>query len=175
MVDGFAQARGGVAIVIDGDLQHPPEKIPALVSEIRSGADLVVASRRVPGGSGGLGLTVVRDRMSRWAANLSRLLFPYRVGRIADPLSGYFAIRLDRLDVSRLHPDGFKILIEVLATHAELSTLEIPFGFEDRHEGESKASLGQGLRFLSHLIDLRLRCSRPWAGSVGPQRVFRSS
>ncbi len=175
VVDGFAEARGGIAIVIDGDLQHPPEKIPALVSEIRSGIDLVVASRRIPGGSGGHGLTATRDRMSRWAANLSRLLFPYRVGRIADPLSGYFAIRLDRLDVSRLHPDGFKILIEVLATHAELSTLEIPFGFEDRHEGESKASLGQGLRFLSHLIDLRLRCSRPWAGSVGPQRVFRSS
>ncbi len=175
VVDGFAKAKGSVVVVIDGDLQHPPEEIPTLVSQVRSGADLVVASRRIDGGSGSQGLTTTRDWMSRWAAKLSRTVFPQRVGRVADPLSGFFALRLDRIDQSRLHPDGFKILIEILATHSELSTVEVPFRFARRVEGESKVSLGQGARFLSHLMDLRLRTSRPWAGSVGTQRIFRSS
>lgn len=174
VVDGLMQADGAIAVVIDGDLQHPPEEIPTLVTEVRGGADLVVASRRIAGGSGGAGLTVTRDWMSRQAGGVSRMLFPQRVGRIADPLSGFFAVRLDRIEQHRLHPDGFKILIEILATHPELTTTEVPFQFADRAEGQSKASLGQGTRFLSHLLDLRLRTSRPWGGSIGTQRVFRS-
>lgn len=174
VVDGFAEARGSIAVVIDGDLQHPPEKIPALVSQVQSGTDLVVASRRVDGGSGGDGLTVRRDWMSRAAGRCSRSIFPQRVGRIADPLSGFFAVRLSQVDHGRLHPDGFKILIELLATHAELSTTELPYRFADREEGASKADVRQGIRFISHLLDLRLRTSRPWAGSVGPQRIYGS-
>lgn len=175
VVDGFAVASGTIAVVIDGDLQHPPEKIPTLVRDIRSGADLVVASRRIEGGSGGEGLTITRDWMSRFAGRMSRLLFPQRVGRVQDPLSGFFALRLDRIDQTRLHPDGFKILIEVLATHPGLATAEIPYRFTDREEGQSKADLGQGVRFFSHLLDLRLRTCRPWAGAVGSQREFRSA
>jgi len=90
-------------------------------------------------------------------------------------LSGFFAVRLDRVDLDVLHPDGFKILVELLVTHPELAVAEVPFEFGGRESGHSKASVGQGLVFLGHLVDLRLRTSRPWAGAVGPQRVFRSA
>src|SRR5262245_13787431 len=43
---GFDKARGRHVAVMDGDLQHPPALLPALVAEAqRTGADVVIASR----------------------------------------------------------------------------------------------------------------------------------
>jgi polyisoprenyl-phosphate glycosyltransferase len=43
---GLAVARAGWRVVMDGDLQDPPEAIPALLEQIRSGCDVVFAARR---------------------------------------------------------------------------------------------------------------------------------
>ncbi len=170
VVDGFASARGEIAVVLDGDLQHPPSVIPRLVEhlDLRAGSDLVVATRRVPGGSDGVGLSPLRRWISILVAETIRVLFPVRVRRVADPLSGCFAVVLPALDVGRLQPEGFKILVEVLATHPDLSVEEIPYDFQGRVGGASKASWRQGAVLVGHIADLRLRTSRPWAGaSVG--------
>ncbi len=172
VVDGFALARGTIAVVMDGDLQHPASKVPELVSGLGDSVSVVVASRRVPGGSFGEGLTEFRRLLSVWSAALATLFFPSRIGPIADPLSGFFAVRLDRLDLNRLHPDGFKILIEVAATHGELVVDEVPFEFSGRVQGVSKASASEGARYLGHLVDLRVRMSRVWAGAPITQRAF---
>jgi len=42
---GLAAARGDYAVVMDGDLQDPPEKIPELYSKLKEGYDLVLARR----------------------------------------------------------------------------------------------------------------------------------
>jgi undecaprenyl-phosphate 4-deoxy-4-formamido-L-arabinose transferase len=44
---GFAEARGGIIVTLDADLQNPPEEIPRLVETIEEGFD-VVGSIRVP-------------------------------------------------------------------------------------------------------------------------------
>jgi undecaprenyl-phosphate 4-deoxy-4-formamido-L-arabinose transferase len=44
---GFAEARGGIIVTLDADLQNPPEEIPKLVKTIEEGFD-VVGSIRVP-------------------------------------------------------------------------------------------------------------------------------
>lgn len=44
---GFAQAKGGVVVTLDADLQNPPEEIPRLVGKINEGFD-VVGSIRTP-------------------------------------------------------------------------------------------------------------------------------
>lgn len=176
VVDGFAAASGELAVVIDGDLQHPPSLVPQLVRAMDSSAsgrrrtELVVASRRIPGGSDGTGLSPMRRRLSITVAAVVRLLFPRRVGRVADPLSGCFAVSLGAVDLGRLQPDGFKILIEVLATHPELEVSESPYVFQGRNEGVSKATWRQGVTLLGHLADLRLRTSWPWAGATTPVR-----
>ena len=172
VVDGFGCAAGAVAVVLDGDLQHPPSKIPSLVRAVDGGDGLAIASRRVPGGSDGGGLTPTRRRLSLFAASLARWLFPGPVGRVADPMSGFFAVRLGAIDLNRLHPDGFKILVEILATHPRLRVGEGPFRFAGRNRGLSKASASEGARFLGHLIDLRIRTSRVWAGAPLSQRAF---
>ena len=51
VIRGWQVARGQVLGVIDADLQHPPETLLQLLSEIRRGADLAVASRHVVGAS----------------------------------------------------------------------------------------------------------------------------
>lgn len=103
-------------------------------------------------------------------AGVVRLLFPSRIGRVADPLSGCFAVSLESLDLARLQPDGFKILVEILATHPELDVVEVPYQFQGRSEGVSKATWRQGVTLIGHLADLRLRTSRPWAGAPTPIR-----
>jgi dolichol-phosphate mannosyltransferase len=175
VVDGLAVAGGRVAVVMDGDLQHRPDTIPDLVEAIDGGAGLAAASRRIKGGTYGEGLTPTRRVLSVAATGLARRLFPSSVGRLSDPLSGFFAVRVGALDLDRLHPDGFKILVELVATHPGLAVREVPFRFVNRTQGLSKASANEGLRYLGHLIDLRIRTSRVWAGAPVPQRAFPSS
>ena len=46
MSAGLRLARGAAVIVIDADLQHPPEAIPSMVDAWREGADLVNMRKR---------------------------------------------------------------------------------------------------------------------------------
>src|SRR6202789_1000960 len=43
---GFHEARGKVIIAMDGDLQHAPEDIPALISKINEGYDIASGWRK---------------------------------------------------------------------------------------------------------------------------------
>lgn len=51
---GLEVARGDAVVTMDGDLQHPPETLPALVEAWRKGADVVHTVRRSSDGSQGL-------------------------------------------------------------------------------------------------------------------------
>ncbi len=175
VVEGFEEASGSVVVVMDADLQHPPDTVVELVESIDRGNDLAVASRRIPGSYEDERFTLTRRLLSRAATGVARVFFPVRVGRCSDPLSGFFAVRMGSVDLDRLSPDGFKILIELLGTHPEFEVDEVAFRFEGRLDGFSKASAGQANRFIGHLIDLRLRSSWAWAGAAVPQRVFRSA
>ncbi|MDA3038406.1 MAG: glycosyltransferase, partial [Actinomycetota bacterium] len=172
VVDGLASARGATIVVMDGDLQHPPESIPALVHRSVSIGGVAIASRHVDGASS-VGLSTTRRGLSAVAAFLARVVFPRSVGRVSDPMSGFFAMPRGSIDASRLQPDGFKILLEVLATHPQVPVAEESYRFDVRAAGTSKASLAQASRYIGHLVDLRLRTSRPWAGAVDRQRALQ--
>ena len=175
VVDGMARAKGRIVVVMDGDLQHPAADVTRLVAKVASGNDIVVASRRIEGGSDGEGLTPVRWFLSQAAAHLARTMFPRRVGRVADPMSGFFAVDLSQVDLNTLYPDGFKILAELLATHPDAAVSEIPFEFAGRVQGMSKASATEGTRFFGHMFDLRIRTTRWWAGASISQRIYDQS
>lgn len=166
VVDGMAVASGSVAVVMDGDLQHPADRISDLLETLNRTVSVSIASRRTAGGHDGDGLTLPRRALSLACSTATRALFPVRVGRVSDPLSGFFAVDLGRVDLNRLRPDGFKILVEILATHPELGTVEVPFRFAGRLQGLSKASFSEGVRFAGHLIDVRIRQLKPWAGAI---------
>ena len=88
---GNAAARGRYLVVMDADLQHPPETLPALVQALDGGAVLAVASRYAPGGSPGP-RTFSRRAISRGAEWIAKLVLP-PARRLSDPVSGFFAFR----------------------------------------------------------------------------------
>lgn len=155
VIVGLERAAYDVCVVIDGDLQHPPEKIADLVARFREGdVDVVVASRYVADGSAAGLADLTRNLVSRTTTALTKAMFPLRLRDCSDPMTGFFLVDRTRIDLAPLRPRGFKILLEILARQ-QLRAAEIPFDFAERTAGSSKASVRQGARFLAQLAALR--------------------
>ena len=155
VIRGWQTARGSVLGVIDGDLQHPPHVLLQLLTAIEQGADLAVASRHMEGG-GVSSWSAVRRFLSRGAQVLGLVLLPGVLGRVSDPMSGYFMVRRSCLASRTLYPQGYKILIEVLARGVVPQVAEVGYVFQERQEGESKVTWKQYVDYLHHLVKLRL-------------------
>ncbi|HSW95571.1 MAG TPA: polyprenol monophosphomannose synthase [Patescibacteria group bacterium] len=132
VIAGFAAARGEILVVMDADLSHPPEVVPALLSAIEDGADLAVGSRYIAGG-GVEDWPMRRQIVSRVACLMGSVLVPVR-----DATSGFFALRRSVIDGVTLNPIGFKIGFEVIARGRYRSVVEVPYTFRDRELGASK-------------------------------------
>ncbi len=155
VVEGMRAARSPYACVMDGDLQHPPELLPELYQEAVNGSlDLVVASRRATN-SDASGLNFTRTVISRSLDLIARMMFPKQLRGVSDPLTGFFLVRLPAVDLDKLRPDGFKILLEILVRNPDLRKGELPFHFGERHAGKSKASSKEALKYFSLLMKLR--------------------
>lgn len=164
VVRGWQAATGQVLGVIDGDLQHPPHVLLQLLSAIEAGADLAVASRHVEGG-GVSSWSFVRRFLSRGAQVLGLVLLPRVLGRVSDPMSGYFMVRRTCVAGATLNPVGYKILLEVLGRGNVRQVAEVGYVFQERQEGSSKVTWKQYVEYLHHLIRLRLdsgRIGRYW-------------
>lgn len=155
VIEGLRAASNDTCVVMDGDLQHPPEVIPDLVARFEeSDANVVVASRYVGGGSAKGLAGLRRNVVSRTTTALTKAMFPLRLRDCTDPMTGFFLVDRSQIDLDRLAPRGFKILLEILARH-NLRVSEIPFSFAERHAGKSKANIPQGLQFFLQLARLR--------------------
>ena len=156
VVAGIRAARAPLVCVMDADLQHPPELLEEMYLEaMETGSDLVVASRFCVGGDKGT-FSRLRSALSRVSTRAAVMLFPNRLWHVSDPMSGCFMVRRDALDVDRLRPRGFKILLEILVRTPGLRVSEVPFDFGERHAGHTKASPREALRYLRLLGRLEL-------------------
>ncbi len=149
---GMAQARGEKLIVMDADLQHPPERLGALLEPLDSrSADFVLGSRYVQGGSTGEKFTLFRKINSRVATLLAR---PF-AGRTLDPMSGFFALhRKSYEQAQRLTPLGYKIGLELMCKCRVKAVREIPIHFAERTRGQSKMTFKEQVRYAEHLSRL---------------------
>ena len=111
VLHGLREARGKIFVVMDADLQHPPQKLPELIEPIERGeAQFVLGSRYVPGGSTGEKWGALRKLNSRLATLLAR---PF-TGNVSDPMSGFFALKREIFERGqRLTPLGYKIGLEL--------------------------------------------------------------
>lgn len=143
--DGFAQvlagARHDVVIQMDSDLSHRPETIADLVAAVEGGADCVIGSRYVPGGSTP-GWPYHRRALSRYGNLYTSAVL--RLG-IRDATSGFRAYRagvLDEIDIASTRATGYAFMSEVASrlVHAGATIVEVPITFEDRRFGTSKMS-----------------------------------
>lgn len=156
VIRGWQAARGEVLGVIDGDLQHPPEVLLKLLRSIRNGADLAVASRHIEGG-GTSDWGIIRRILSRGAQLVGLMILPSVVGRVSDPMSGYFMVRRSAIADALLQPYGYKILLEVIGRGQVGRITEVGYVFQERKEGESKVTWRQYVEYLMHLAKLRSR------------------
>jgi dolichol-phosphate mannosyltransferase len=154
VIRGWQVARGEILAVMDADLQHPSEVLHDLVMEMRAGVDLAVASRHVENG-GVSDWSLARHMISRTAQLIGLVLLPEVIGRVADPMSGYFMLRRRAIAGKALNPTGYKILIEVVARGEIGRISEVGYIFRERQEGQSKVSPTIYLQYLQHLLRLR--------------------
>lgn len=134
---GFQAARGLHVQTMDSDLSHEPEVIAALWSA-RDRADIVIASRYVPGGGA---------EMPRFRAVLSRILnvtftTAFRLP-VHDISSGFRLYRKSTLDRISFHASDFDVLEEILILifNAGGTITEVPFQDRPRQAGKSHAKL----------------------------------
>jgi dolichol-phosphate mannosyltransferase len=150
VIEGFAAASSPVVGVIDADMSHPPALLPRMLAVMQStGADVVVASRYIPGG-GTRNWPIRRLLMSRLACMMARGLTP-----VSDATSGFFLIRRDLAREVRIEAGGFKICLELLVRGRPSSVVEVPYVFVNRTAGESKMNLKEATGYLRQLRELR--------------------
>ncbi len=155
VIRGWQIARGKILAVMDADLQHPPEVAAKLCREMLRGADMGIASRHVEGG-GVSDWALGRRIISRGAQLIGFCLLPEVIGRISDPMSGFFMIRRTSIEGRKLSPLGYKILIEVLGRGNVKWIAEVPYTFRERAEGASKLTNKIYIEYFQHLLRLRL-------------------
>ena len=161
VIAGMRTAAAPWVVVLDGDLQHPPELVPALVATGRATCADLVYGTRYSGRGTAHGLDgALRSLVSRLCTFLAKIVFPRRLRGISDPMSGFFAVRVDAVALPALRPAGYKILVEIIARSGLSTVAAVPYAFRPRFAGKSKASLREGLLFLRHLVVLRTTVGR---------------
>lgn len=167
-VKGFKHAMNklgaDVIIEFDADFQHPPTDIPVLLKEIDNGADYVLGSRKIKGGSNPQGWGFKRVFFSEVGGFTARtiMFFPFKpFFAITDPTTGLKASRVkgfvDKMDMDHLHSKKFAYKIEFLYQMVKLGAKvkEIPLKFGLRTKGESKIAGDTAKDILFTALKLR--------------------
>jgi dolichol-phosphate mannosyltransferase len=149
---GMREGAGSRLVCMDGDLQHPPEKVPQLLKALASN-DFVIGTRYGDGFDVDKSWPWYRVVISKGARLLARPLTP-----LSDPMSGFFGISRNALDrglgqgqVSAL---GFKIGLELYVKCGCTKHAEVNIFFAKREHGESKLSGKVMLYYILHLVNL---------------------
>ncbi len=147
VLDGLRRASGEYLICMDADLSHPPEALPEMIAKLDGGADFVLGSRYVSGG------TTSHDwGFLRWANSRVATLLAFPLTPVKDPMSGFFAMRRETFEGGKnFNPVGYKIGLELIVKCRCQKVVEVPIHFEDRRFGESKLTFRQQLLYLQHL------------------------
>jgi putative flippase GtrA len=135
---------------MDADFSHDPQMVPAILSRIDAGADLVVGSRYVAGGALSPDWGLHRRIISRVANGGIR--FIAGITQLNDCTSGYRAYRgsmLRNVDLSGV-PHGYAALgyLAYQSIMAGAQTAEVPITFSDRIEGTSKLRASDALELF---------------------------
>jgi len=170
---GSEEARGEVLAVMDADLQHPPELLPAAERRFQDGTDVLVMSRFAAAG-GIASRSAMRALLSRAAIALTHFLLP-ETRALSDPLSGFFLLRAELLRGQSFRCLGYKLLPEIVVGKGFRRLEELAFTFGPRASGKSKMSLGVAWSYLRLLAYLKFRSGRKpdRRPSAEPERILR--
>lgn len=141
---GIDRARGDIICWMDCDFSHPPSTMAQLITHVRAGHDLAVASRYVKGGQYKSGLRLFGADESAFAVLLSRLInacIRWSLDpRFHDYTSGFIAVRRHVLQGDRLRGDYGEYFMDLMyrAILRGHRYKEVPFTSPPRRSGVSK-------------------------------------
>jgi len=143
---GFHEAEGDVIIAMDGDLQHAPEDIPALLHKIEEGYDIAsgwrkerldnALTRRIP------------SRIANW------LMAKASGVELRDFGTTFKAYRAEVLKDVHLYGELHRF-IPALASFYGARVAEVPIRNTPRAAGESHYGLGRTFRVLFDIVTIR--------------------
>jgi dolichol-phosphate mannosyltransferase len=148
---------------MDADFSHKPEDVPRLIEELDRGADFVIGSRYVPGGSIPGDWSLLRRMISRGGNVFAR----YVAGmlRVKDCTAGFRAIRatvISNIDLTELKVRGYAFQISLLheALMNKAAVKEVPVEFVDRKRGQTKLGLSDIIEFMMNAWWIRFERSK---------------
>jgi dolichol-phosphate mannosyltransferase len=152
-IEGVLSSAAPYAAVMDGDLQHDENLLPAMLAKLKAERlDIVIASRHIK--DGGVGeWQRSRVMISDIATKLGRLVVR---ADLSDPMSGFFMIRRDAFaeTMRSLSGQGFKILLDLFASAPRpLAFAEVPLNFRPRLHGESKLDAMVAWEYIMLLLE----------------------
>lgn len=150
---GFRESRGRFVLTMDADLSHPTTFIET-IWETRETAALVIASRYVSGG--GARQNPFRSLLSRILNQFFRVGFGLPYNDLSSGFRLYHAEVIRALDLTYLN---FVVLIEIVLKlkHDNHAIVEVPFLYEPRYSGASKARI---IRFGKDYLRLFVRMQK---------------
>ncbi|RAX47934.1 dolichol-phosphate mannosyltransferase [Arthrobacter sp. AQ5-05] len=130
-----------VLVEMDADGSHKPEQLPLLLAEIPKGADLVIGSRWVKGGSV-VNWPLHRKMISRMGSFYSRTMLGVN---LRDITAGFRAFRretLEAMDFDAIDSVGYGFQVDMTFRVAQMGKkiVEVPITFVERELGVSKMS-----------------------------------
>ena len=142
---------------MDADFSHDPCYLPSLLGAAVEGADVVIGSRRVPGGgteNWGLGRQLISSGGSLYARTILGL-------PVQDLTSGFKCFRrsvLESIDLESVRSNGYSFQIEMTyrAIQRGFRVVEVPIVFVDRRAGQSKMSRSIFLEAMGMVWRMRL-------------------
>lgn len=145
ILTGISAAHHDLVIVMDGDGQHPVDAVVEVAWALSCGTPLVFSVRYEK-----QGMSWARSIMSDGCALLTRPLC-----KMHDPMTGFFGLDRRILAGVELNPSTWKIALEIGARTGVQGT-PVPYLFQKRTAGKSKASLKPAMQFISQLAKLYL-------------------
>jgi dolichol-phosphate mannosyltransferase len=148
---------------MDADFSHKPEDVPRLMAAIGGGADFVIGSRYVRGGSIPNEWTLFRRMNSMFGNMVAR--YVAGIYCVHDCTAGFRAIRaalLRQIDFDALRVQGYAFQVALLyeAVLRRANIVEVPVEFIERTEGQSKLGIDDIVEFIVNAWWIRFRSSR---------------
>jgi dolichol-phosphate mannosyltransferase len=155
VLDGVMSTKTPFVVVIDADLQHPPEVIKSIVEQLRNGSQVVVGTRTEKPADWGF----FRFLASSTAILLGRIRLRISGAYASDLVSGFFGTHADLFKGQiekcshRFVPEGYKVCLDLLKTLPRTTKVtEAPYVFQLRKEGSSKMGTKHVVAYFKSLI-----------------------
>lgn len=167
MAEAFDNLKADVVFEMDADLSHDPKKIPEFLKKLDSGADLVLGSRYIPGGSIPSNWGLHRKFLSVFGnLFIATIMLNWSV---RDWTGGYRAIRKNvyekvkgEMGSARFTGYTFQIGFLLKSIRAGFKIAEVPFNFVDRTIGESKLGMEYIKNTLIYILSVRWKELIEW-------------